>query len=625
MGIKGLRGFIEKVLLESGYDIYDDNSNSPMHVHQSFKDYINYRSRKNIQQSEQLNSNNRSDKINKDQVDLNEEQNDQLNKNENQLNKNENQLNKNENQLNKNENQSDGNENQLNKNENQSNGNKNQTDKNELFSLDDNCHDNLKNINIQDKSKQDKSKLRSVKINGNKKVHYKTKISHNITIQRGIKLPAQNNILPQAGFTNKSINVILVDLSYVLYKYSASLQRHKFWGLANQALKFLENNVYPIYIFDGTAPPEKKKLIQNRQSKATKKINQLLKAADVQKNKLYQDITTLDDDILLESLNKEINNTVFNLNKLCTKRKLVLDENNDKTIDVSNIEQNDYPNDYPNNNNIDECDDNICTEELVDDIWFNKGYDEVPKSKSNNFITSDITPLQINYNNGTNISYNDLLMAKHLFKLLKIPYFTAKAEADAKCAEMCKKLSNNNNINFLGCLTGDMDFLAYEGCEYIFQICPDRTVISFDLPGILKCLKLTKDQFVDMCILFGCDYVKYTPKDSHLNLYEKIIKFGSLDEFITKYYQNIDSNIINYLSHYKNAKMLFQNSPKEEYGDEKIYGISCYDRISVLDVTKFLEPFLLDWNEKERKITFLKLNIKKINKLISNGFFDVKL
>ncbi|XP_062898510.1 probable flap endonuclease 1 homolog isoform X2 [Mobula hypostoma] len=91
---------------------------------------------------------------------------------------------------------------------------------------------------------------------------------------------------------------------------------------------------------------------------------------------------------------------------------------------------------------------------------------------------------------------------QRLLTLLGVPYIEAPAEAEATCAALVK----SGKVHCTA--TEDMDALPF-GCTRLVRNVSakkDARVEEFSLPDILKALNLTQEQFVDLCILMGCDY-----------------------------------------------------------------------------------------------------------------------
>lgn len=91
-----------------------------------------------------------------------------------------------------------------------------------------------------------------------------------------------------------------------------------------------------------------------------------------------------------------------------------------------------------------------------------------------------------------------------LLKVMGVPYIVAPSEAEAQCATLCK-----DKLVF-ATATEDMDALTF-GTPILLRnltYSPSRKldVIEIHLEKAIHQLGLTQDQFIDLCILCGCDY-----------------------------------------------------------------------------------------------------------------------
>ena len=167
---------------------------------------------------------------------------------------------------------------------------------------------------------------------------------------------------------------------------------------------------------------------------------------------------------------------------------------------------------------------------------------------------------------------------KHLFSIMGVSYIHAPGEAEAYASELCR-------IGYVdGVITEDMDTLSY-GCPQLLRSCIDKSikrpevVTSFDFQQILSDFKMNHDQFIDMCILCGCDYCPTIPKIGPVRAMKLIQKYGSIDVFLeTEKTKDIDE----FKSKYQVSRELFkifdgkidlENLPihNSEYDSEKIY------------------------------------------------------
>ena len=91
--------------------------------------------------------------------------------------------------------------------------------------------------------------------------------------------------------------------------------------------------------------------------------------------------------------------------------------------------------------------------------------------------------------------------AKKLVQLMGIPMIEAPSEAEAQCAEMTKM-----GLAF-GTATEDMDALTF-GSNYLLRGFNSKKepITQVDLRVVLEQFQMTQDEFIDLCILLGCDY-----------------------------------------------------------------------------------------------------------------------
>jgi flap endonuclease-1 len=93
---------------------------------------------------------------------------------------------------------------------------------------------------------------------------------------------------------------------------------------------------------------------------------------------------------------------------------------------------------------------------------------------------------------------------KKLLRLMGVPVIEAPGEAEAQCASLCEK----GIVHATG--TEDMDALTFGTPIMIknltFSAGKKRPVQEINFKKILTELDLTKESFIDMCILCGCDY-----------------------------------------------------------------------------------------------------------------------
>lgn len=93
---------------------------------------------------------------------------------------------------------------------------------------------------------------------------------------------------------------------------------------------------------------------------------------------------------------------------------------------------------------------------------------------------------------------------KQLLKFMGIPYVEAPCEAEAQCAALVKA----GKVFATG--TEDMDSLTFGSSVVLrhltFSEARKMPIKEYNLSRLLEDLGLSQDEFIDLCILLGCDY-----------------------------------------------------------------------------------------------------------------------
>ncbi len=141
-----------------------------------------------------------------------------------------------------------------------------------------------------------------------------------------------------------------------------------------------------------------------------------------------------------------------------------------------------------------------------------------------------------------------------LLQIMGIPYVIAPEEADSQCAELVKcGLAD-------GVLTEDMDIMTF-GAKKIYRNLTSykKDTIEISMDDVLKELNLNYEQFVELCLLFGCDYCD---KLNDMKP-EQIYKYYSKNKNLLNTINNIkqDGYQIDDFNDYKIYKDYFMNAP----------------------------------------------------------------
>ncbi len=140
----------------------------------------------------------------------------------------------------------------------------------------------------------------------------------------------------------------------------------------------------------------------------------------------------------------------------------------------------------------------------------NERNNENNKEKKN-FLNKKIKSLS---RSNIKITKEDIDNIINLMKKFNVPCIRANGEADA----LIGVLYENNTIDV--CLSEDMDILVF-GCRKMIKF-SNKQIYEYDLNYILDKLNINYDQYIDMCILFGCDYLKSLSKTTPNEIYNSI-------------------------------------------------------------------------------------------------------
>jgi len=102
------------------------------------------------------------------------------------------------------------------------------------------------------------------------------------------------------------------------------------------------------------------------------------------------------------------------------------------------------------------------------------------------------------------VGKNHVEDCKTLLKYMGVPYIQAPCEAESQCAQLVKaKL-----VDAVG--TEDMDALTFGSTLLLrhltFSEARKMPIKEFHLSKVLEGLEMDMDQFIDLCIILGCDY-----------------------------------------------------------------------------------------------------------------------
>lgn len=124
------------------------------------------------------------------------------------------------------------------------------------------------------------------------------------------------------------------------------------------------------------------------------------------------------------------------------------------------------------------------------------------------------------------VSHIQMEECKEIVKLLGIPIVEAIEEADSQLSQLVK----DGIADYVA--SEDMDLLTFGCTKLIRKLSSKSTVTEYSLDQVLAGLKLTQTQFIDLCILLGCDYTGTIGRVGPSKAYELIKTYKSIDEML---------------------------------------------------------------------------------------------
>ncbi|PMD19164.1 flap endonuclease-like protein 1 [Hyaloscypha hepaticicola] len=119
---------------------------------------------------------------------------------------------------------------------------------------------------------------------------------------------------------------------------------------------------------------------------------------------------------------------------------------------------------------------------------------------------------------------------QRLLKLMGVPYIIAPTEAEAQCAVLAKA------GKVYAAASEDMDTLCFDSPVLLrhltFSEQRKEPIQEIFTEKVLAGLNMDRKQFVDLCILLGCDYLDPIPKVGPHTALKLIREYGTLEKFV---------------------------------------------------------------------------------------------
>ncbi|KAM7400978.1 hypothetical protein PAMA_005262 [Pampus argenteus] len=181
-----------------------------------------------------------------------------------------------------------------------------------------------------------------------------------------------------------------------------------------------------------------------------------------------------------------------------------------------------------------------------------------------------------------------------LLKLLGVPIIQAPGDAEALCAWLVRE----GTVDAVA--SEDMDTLPFGANVVIRQLNAkrDSEVVEYSLSKLLEKLQITHEEFVDLCILLGCDYCDKIAGLGPKRALTLIQSYRTIENVVV--HINRKTYPVPQFWKYKEARKLFLNAPQTEApeliwtepDEEALVQFLCHNKhIKEIRVRRRLEKF----------------------------------
>ncbi|XP_066508587.1 probable flap endonuclease 1 homolog [Hoplias malabaricus] len=213
-------------------------------------------------------------------------------------------------------------------------------------------------------------------------------------------------------------------------------------------------------------------------------------------------------------------------------------------------------------------------------------------------------------NAGWNSSYHSNTVSNktqellRLLELMGVPCIRASADGEALCAHLVRcGLAD-------AVASEDMDTLPFGGTTLLRQLNAkrDSEVTEYSLPKLLETLQLTQKEFVDLCILLGCDYCDKIPGLGPSRALKLIQKHRCIEKVVHNI--NRKTHPVPLGWQYPAARRLFLDEPQtqtpslswKDLNEEGIVQFLCFEKhVKEERVRKRMENFRQTLTKRRRE------------------------
>ena len=131
---------------------------------------------------------------------------------------------------------------------------------------------------------------------------------------------------------------------------------------------------------------------------------------------------------------------------------------------------------------------------------------------------------------------SDFKELQTMLDLMGVPYIIAPGEAEVVCAWLAATTDENGDRYAHGACTNDSDVLPlgapfmYKDMLTFMNNSKDKFIKVINLKRTLKGMKLDHKEFIELCVLLGCDYCGNIPGIGPKKAYDLIHQYRSLEK-----------------------------------------------------------------------------------------------
>ncbi|KAJ8356717.1 hypothetical protein SKAU_G00195110 [Synaphobranchus kaupii] len=187
---------------------------------------------------------------------------------------------------------------------------------------------------------------------------------------------------------------------------------------------------------------------------------------------------------------------------------------------------------------------------------------------------------------------------------LGVPYVQAPGDAEAFCAQLVK----DRKVDAVA--SEDMDTMAFGSDLLIRQLNAKKNseVMEYSLPKVLAALQLTYKEFVDLCILLGCDYCEKIQGLGPKRALQLIQEHKTIEKVVL--HINRKTHPIPLAWRYRDARELFFQTPQgsqpdlvwKEPDEQELVNFLCHQKhVKEEKVRGRMEKFCQTLTERRRE------------------------